>query len=78
MAAEKGDSDGSRRHQKSESQGQDGEFEDYGDEPDFSDPEDFVDDITEEGLSDICFEKTCTTRYIRRSICSVFCIFYHH
>jgi hypothetical protein len=39
----------SRRQQKSESQSQDGECENYGDEPDFSDSEDFEDDITDEG-----------------------------
>ena len=48
MAAEKSDLE-SRRQQKSESQSQDGEYENYGDEPDFSDSEDFEDDITDEG-----------------------------
>lgn len=61
MAAEKSDSEGSRRHQKSESQGQDGDYEDFGDEPDFSDSEDFIDDITEEGHSYIYLAKMCTT-----------------
>jgi hypothetical protein len=48
MAAEESDLE-SRRQQKSESQSQDGECENYGDEPDFSDSEDFEDDITDEG-----------------------------
>ena len=48
MAAEKSDLE-SRRQQKFESQSQDGECENYGDEPDFSDSEDFEDDITDEG-----------------------------
>jgi hypothetical protein len=47
MAAEESDLE-SRRQQKSESQSQDGECENYG-EPDFSDSEDFEDDITDEG-----------------------------
>ena len=40
------------RRKNSESIGNDSEFGDnYVEEPDFSDPEDFVDDIAEEGMS---------------------------
>lgn len=49
MAEEKGESETRRSHKKSEMQNQDVEENGYEEEPDFSDPEGFVDDVTDEG-----------------------------
>ncbi|XP_063444701.1 eukaryotic translation initiation factor 3 subunit B-like [Mytilus trossulus] len=48
MAADKSDSES--RRQKSDSLNQDGEFEDFGEEPDFSDPDEYDEDVTDEEL----------------------------
>lgn len=49
MAADRGSESESRRHRKSESQSQGSVNGDEIEEPDFSDPEGYVDDISEEG-----------------------------
>uniref|UniRef100_A0A8W8I091 Uncharacterized protein n=1 Tax=Magallana gigas TaxID=29159 RepID=A0A8W8I091_MAGGI len=50
MAADRGSDSESRRHRKSESQSQGSVNGDEIEEPDFSDPEGYVDDISEEEL----------------------------
>ncbi|XP_069124801.1 eukaryotic translation initiation factor 3 subunit B-like [Argopecten irradians] len=57
MAAEKGDHE-SRRHRKSDSHSHDGSRNEEEEEPDFSDPEDFVDDLSnDEVLVDLMRSK---------------------
>ena len=59
MAEEK--REGTRRKSRNTERSDDGDFDQngYEEEPDFSDPEDFVDDVTDDGMNEILCSEKC-------------------